>query len=391
METIVIGVNHNNALGLIWSLHEAGHNVNLLIRESKQGYIGKSKYVDNIYFCDDDNKLIAKIKQTCCKLGEKPVVFVSGDTDATILNNHFQELIPYCYFEGGRSDGSINKYRDKNIGNELAKKCGFTLPKNVVIKKKEELYSVNLSYPLFIKANNSVHGGKVAMKKCDTYEEAKHVIDDLPNDFFPLQGQEFVDKEYEIMLLGCSLYGGKKVICPIANRKIRQYPKYVGLVSFGESLAVRHHAALMSLRARISLYLKEIEYTGLFSAEFLFSKGKYYFLEINLRNDGTSWLSTCSGYNLPDMVCRSFVDDNVSDDECSFVKKYYVNIYADLKCLRSGEITLYKWLKQFNKDLCYSHYNPRDKWPMYIYVKGILFKCLKNRMRNLLPHKNSQQ
>lgn len=336
MNVIVIGVNHNNPLGLIWSLYEAGHKVTLILREDVKGYICASKYIDNIYYCAEDEKLISSIKQISVKMNEKPVVFVSGDADATILNDHYKEITPYCYFEGGRTDGSINKYRDKDIGNDLARKCGFLLPPNEVLNSAQGLSSLKLSYPLFIKANNSTHGGKAAMKKCDTLQVAKDFVVSLPNDYFPLQVQQFINKEYEIMILGCSLYGGRKVMCPVANRKIRQYPKHVGLGSYSESLAVRQNKALMDLGSKISQYLKEIEYTGLFSAEFLYSQGNYYFLEINLRNDGTSWLSTCSGYNLPDMVCRSFFDDNVSDDGCVFIKrnmKFQCNTLMHLPCL----------------------------------------------------------
>lgn len=375
MNTIVIGINHNNSLGLIWSLHESGHNVILLLREKSKGYVGASKYIEKIYYCVDDDKLIDTIKQISNSLPEKPVVFVSGDAEATILNDHYQELSSFCFFEGGKSDGSINKYRDKDTGNELAKKCGFTIPQNVVIETVQELSEIQIQYPIFIKANNSIHGGKVAMKKCDAQQEAKLFVDSMPEDYFPLQVQEFIDKEYEIMILGCSLYGGKKVICPVANRKIRQYPQHVGLVSYSESIAVRHQAALMDLGSKISQYLKKIDYTGLFSAEFLFSKGIYYFLEINLRNDGTSWLSTCSGYNLPDMVCRSFVDDNVNDENCSFVKRHYMNVLADFHFVRSGDVGIIDWLKQFNKNTCYSHYNPKDKRPTFSYVFDDIQKC----------------
>ena len=35
MNTIVLGTNHYNTLGLLWSLGEAGHKITLLIYESK--------------------------------------------------------------------------------------------------------------------------------------------------------------------------------------------------------------------------------------------------------------------------------------------------------------------------------------------------------------------
>lgn len=363
MNTIIIGTNHNNTLGLLWSLGAAGHTIILLLYGSDCNYVKASKYVSRTYLINKGEDVITLLKEVSKNMDSKPIVFVSNDKDATLLNDHFSELSAYCYFEGGRPDGGINLYRDKDEGEKLAQKCGFTIPQTVVITKPEELASVALPYPLFIKGNNSVHGGKAAMKKCDNQEAAEEFVNGLPQDYFPLQVQEFIEKEYELMLLGCSLYGGKKIICPVANKKIRQYPKNTGGGSWSLSVEVAGNEELRQLAARVELYLQEIEYTGNFSAEFLYANGKFYFLEINLRNDGTSWLSTCSGFNLPDMVCRSFVDENVTADNCTFRQRHYMNIMWDVNYWIDGTLSLKQWRSQFNNDTCYSHYNKNDIKP----------------------------
>lgn len=374
MNTIILGPNHNNTLGLIWSLADAKQKITLLLYNNDNNFVSKSKYIEKTYFIHKGDDVISLLKEIAIKMGSKPVVFVTNDNDATLLNNHYSELADYCFFEGGRPDGSINQYRDKDKGEKLAIKCGFNIPQTVVISKPEELSSVALPYPLFIKGNNSVHGGKSAMKKCDTKQVAETFVQSLPQDYFPLQVQEFIEKEYELMLLGCSLYGGKRVICPVANKKIRQYPKNTGGGSFSLSAEVAANEDLRQLAARVERYLQEIEYTGNFSAEFLYANGKFYFLEINLRNDGTSWLSTCSGYNLPDMVCRSFVDENVSDKGCTFRQRHYMNIFWDMHYLIDGSIGLFKWLGQFKKNTCYSHYNGKDKAP-FLFMLFAMVKC----------------
>lgn len=376
MDTIVLGTNHNNTLGLVWSLGEAGHKVTLLLYEGKNCYVNKSKYVSKTYFIGIQDNVIELIKQVASESENKPVVFVANDKDATLLNEHYAELEDVCYFEGGKSDGNINLYRNKDEGEKLARKCGLEIPKTIVISNPDDLYDVSLPYPLFIKGNNSVHGGKAAMKKCDNPQDAEEFVKGLPQDFFPLQVQEFIDKEYEIMLLGCSLYGGKKVICPVANKKIRQFPKIVGGGSWSVSVNVSENEELRQLASKVTSYLQTIEYTGNFSAEFVYANGKFYFLEVNLRNDGTSWLSTCSGYNLPDMVCRSFADENVSDKDCSFRSRHYMNIMWDYQYVHDGSIKLRHWLKQFNRNTCYSNYNKLDRMPFWSYIIPIVKQSL---------------
>lgn len=368
MNTIILGTNHNNTLGLVWSLGEAGHRVVLVLYSNGNNYVSKSKYISKTYLIGKDDDVITLIKEISSGMDSKPVVFVSNDGDASLLNEHYEELIDYCYFEGGRPDGSINRYRDKDEGERLARECGFVIPQTVVISKPEELADVTLPYPLFIKGNNSVHGGKAAMKKCDTPQVAEDFVKSLPQDYFPLQVQEFIEKEYELMLLGCSLYGGKKVICPVANKKIRQYPKYVGLGAFSESVQVSGNPELEHLAECVARYMKDTGYTGNFSVEFLYSQGKYYFLEANLRNDGTSYLSTASGFNLPDMVCRSFYTDDVTTEGMTFSHRNYMNVMAEFHAMRDKEVSFFSWLKEFNRHTVYSHYNRNDKKPFWGYI-----------------------
>lgn len=377
MNTVVLGTDHYNTMGLVWSLGEAGHKVTLLLHDCNYSFVSDSKYVDKTVLIYEGDNVIDIIIKLASGFDEKPIVFVSNDADATLLNNHSGELLDYCFFEGGRPDGSINQYRDKDIGEKLAHKCGFTIPKTQTISYPEEIDSISLDYPIVIKANNSIHGGKAAMRRCSSKREADHFLKGLPTDYFPLQIQQFIDKEYEIMLLGCSLYSGKKLICSVANKKIRHYPDPMGAGSYSESVNVKQNEDLQDLASKVALYMKEIAYTGNFSAEFLYSQGDYYFLEINLRNDGTSWLSTCSGFNLPDMVCRSFVEDNVTDEGCSFHKMKFMNILADFHHVRQGEIGLLTWLRQLNNKTCYSHYNINDRKPFISYIKSYLLSPLR--------------
>lgn len=383
MNAIVIGGNRYNAMGLVWSLGEAGHSVTLLLYdEGENNYVNKSKYVKRTILIDRDGDVISELKKIIAEMDSKPVVFADSDHKSHLLNEHFAELSEICYLEGGRSDGSINLYRNKDEEEKLAVKCGFAVPETVVITKPEELSDIKIPYPLFIKANNSIYGNKNATKKCDSKQEAETFVNGMPQAYFPLQIQEFVEKEYELALLGCSLYRGKKVICPVASKKIRQFPKGIGATCWSLSLEMSGSEELRQLGEKTALYLQELEYTGNFSIELLYAKGKFYFLEINLRNDAISWLSTCSGYNLPDMVCRSFVDENVSADNCAFSQKHYMYVLLDLNYVKDGSVKLLQWLKQFKRDTCYSLYNKNDKRPCFKCLFSILKrKCMRIRKR----------
>ena len=380
MNVIVIGKNHNNTLGLIWSLHEGGHKVILLLYEEKFNYVSKSRFVDKFFLIKKEDNVINLLKVVSSSCVSKPVVLASNDDDAFLLNAHSDELLPYCFFEGGVQEGGVNRYRNKDEGEKLAKQCGLTIPQTSLIFSQSELFNLPMEYPLFIKANNSIHGGKLAMCKCDSLDEAECFVRGIPKEYFPLQVQKFIDKDFELMLLGCSLFGGKNVVIPVANKKIRQYPQNTGGGAWSQSLEVGKNNDLVQLSDKVAMYLRQIEYTGNFSAEFLYSGGKYYFLEINLRNDGTSWLSTCSGYNLPDMVCRSFGDPKFVLSSNTFHQMYYMNVVWNFCCMIKGDIGVIEWLKQFGKKTCYSHYNKHDMVPFFTFLFYYVISTLKRKI-----------
>lgn len=52
MNAIVLGANHNNALGLVRSLGETNNKVYLLLYKDIINFVALSKYVTNCFFVD---------------------------------------------------------------------------------------------------------------------------------------------------------------------------------------------------------------------------------------------------------------------------------------------------------------------------------------------------
>ncbi len=365
MNAIVFGTNHNNTLGLIRSLGQTGHKVVLMLRAQKINYVDKSKYVSKTVYLDKTSNMIGAITSVARGMKEKPVLFATGDDEASLIDMHFEELSLYVIPEGGSHNNDINKYRNKETSNKLAEEIGFDLPRTWVISSTDALPD-DVIFPVFVKANNSIYGGKKVQGICHNRQELLSRLLAIPLEDFPIQVQEFIDKEYEIMLQGCSVNHGEKVVCEIANRKVRYYPHTYSAGSYSYSIQVKGNIELMNLCELVSLYLKRISYSGLFSAEFLYSKGKFYFLEVNLRNDGTAYLSTSCGYNLPDIYCRLL--NNQVVERCTYVPQFYMNVVADFHHVCKRQLTLLTWLKQFNATHCFSHFNKTDVKPYIFYI-----------------------
>lgn len=379
MNVIILGENHNNTLSLLRSLGEEGHYIVLLLHTMKYNYAHKSKYVKKYIFVEQKDDIIKIIKETAVTLSSKPALFTSDDHDAALIEDNRQELSNFCFCEGGCSENNINCYRNKDFSNKLAEELGFLIPKNIVLDNPEGFTLQQIQFPVMLKANNSIHGGKEVQEICNDKDTLIRTLKRLPKNSYPVQVQEFIDKEYEIMLQGCSCNGGNTIYCEVANRRIRVYPFIYGGCSYGRGIEIETDENLKELRSKVIEYLRRVGYSGQFSAEFLYYRGKYYFLEVNLRNDGTSYLSTKCGFNLPHFYCQNLVSEalTLQIDSC-FKETYYMNAIFDVHYVIARKLSFFTWIRQVLGSKCHSHFNVRDMRPYLYYINSII-RILVNR------------
>lgn len=379
MNVIILGDNHNNTLSLLRSLGEEGHYIVLLLHKIKHNYANKSKYVKTCRLIEEGDDIIQIIIDSAKCLNDKPALFTCDDHDASFIEDHRGELSEFCYCEGGSGDKNINCYRNKDVSNTLAEELGFVIPKNVVLDREDEAAIEELKYPVMLKANNSIHGGKEVQEICYDSQTLSASLKKIPPESYPVQVQEFIEKEFEIMLQGCSCNGGKEVICEVANRRIRVYPFTYGACSYGKGIEIDCDDKLKDLRAKVVAFLRRIEYSGQFSAEFLYYKDTYYFLEVNLRNDGTAYLSTKCGYNLSHLYCQSLKrDSDTNIHNKRFVPSFYMNSVGDLHYVIKRKISFFSWIKDFVRTGCHSHYNPKDKRVYFYYIIDVVYNLIKS-------------
>ena len=97
---------------------------------------------------------------------------------------------------------------------------------------------------------------------------------------------------------------------------------------------------------------------GLFDIDFLFSKGKYYFCEMNFRYGGSGYAYTKSGINLPAAFVAMItgkLDLTNSNDKVT-LECTYVNERMLLDDLRAGNISIGDYNKSIHRsDIRFVH------------------------------------
>ena len=283
----------------------------------------------------------------------------------SLIDAHYAELKDFVeVFNAKGEQGRINYFMDKANTFELAEKAGLTLIKTWHIRDVKNVPG-DIVYPCITKGNNSTGSSKGDMFVCHTRKELlAHLREGV--DYLV---QEFIEKEYEIDVNGISINHGGDVLIPGAVRKIREeygrQSDFIVLEAIPEELDV----------AAIQRFVAAIGYEGLFSVEFMKKGDRFYFLEINLRNDGVNHLYTDAGINMPELWARYKAGESIDLGGINLGLKLprYLMQESDLANIRTGKVGVYAWLRDYCRAKSHFVFDMRDPLP-YLYTVYIHFR-----------------
>lgn len=350
---IVIGVTHHNTLGMVRSLGLAGYKVDwLILTDNKpRSFVSYSKYVRQTILCESDSKLMDILHECGRSSGSDVCIIITcSDNAASVIDQNLSEFgAGFCVFNAG-TDGRITKYMNKQKQVVVALKAGLTTP----FSKIHDGNTEDIPYPCLVKYVESINGGK-KIGICNDLSELKRTLKEF-NEDSPVLIQKFIKKEYEIVVLGMAANG--KVSIPGYIRKFRENDggtNYSSVYPIDDSLN--------DLVKGCEKMIVEIGYEGLFGIEFIYDGEDYYFIEVNMRNDATTYALAVAGANLPVMFIEAKIG---KESKCSSsgVKTITAMVeYNDLKHRKEYGITLGQWLKQFIQAKCKYYFNLTDPLP----------------------------
>lgn len=358
---VVLGGNHVNTLGLVRSLGQAGLRCDVLLEDCDLlfCYLRFSKYIDACHKLCANEELVAHLTDLYGHGDEKSVLLCASDPLMSELDRHYDALKDrFVLFNAAGEQGRIDHFMSKAETFPLAADAGLETIKTWRVFSDEEL-PPDVIYPCIVKGNNSLSTHKEDMFVCADKETlGAHVIEGRETLI-----QEYVEKEYEIDVNGLSINHGKDVLIPGVVRKIREeldrQSDYIVLEDIPAGLDV----------FAIKRFVRAIGYEGLFSVEFMKKGDKFYFLEINLRNDGVNFLYTLGGINMPNLwveYARGRRTD-FRDVQVKLKTPIYLMQLFDLFNLKSGKVGLCTWLR----DYCRAHghfvFSLRDPAPFLYY------------------------
>jgi hypothetical protein len=105
----------------------------------------------------------------------------------------------------------------------------------------------------------------------------------------------------------------------------------------------------------VKKFIRGLGFSGPFSIEFCHEKGVNYFLEINLRNDGTSHYPLNAGVN----IAEAYVTARIPA-ATKLVEYEMIDEVSDMRRVLNREISLRSWLRSFRNAGAYRFYRKGD-------------------------------
>ena len=364
---IVIGGNHQNTLGVIEALGQKGISPIVIIMSSATtSYVLCSKYIKQGYILSQESDIVKTILSVCAET-EGVVTSIACSDDAAVLldNNHMRWASNFTY-PSTKQKGDLYQWTSKEKMSEVAQAIGMTIPKSSVIG--DDVALDNLTFPLVTKPFTSVKNGKNGFSLCKTREDLLKYIEQR-QDKEPFQVQEYIEKEFEFQLIGCSLNHGETILIP-GRTNITTTTGFNNLVFLRYDKYEPEYQQIVDLAKDFVQYTG---YSGLFSVEFMKGKdGKNYFLEMNFRNDGNGIAVTASGFNLPYIWYLWQINGEWEKEiqESSVRTIYMMPELSFFSAMVNGEVGFVEWFKDLRMTNCYLTHFRDDPEP---------FKCLLRR------------
>lgn len=369
---IIIGGNHHNTLGVIRALGYKGiHSHVLLITDEEKPYVAYSRYIGKCVILRDKQEIVPFLKEYAKSIQNKEVIFSCADFVTSELDASYNQLKEYFYLPTANEQGVCNHYMDKDTMATLAKKVGIEIPKSWIVEGDMELDVQKVDIPCIVKPLASIYGSKADIR---ILREANSLVQYLAENkgrrFFV---QEFIEKDFEYQLIGCSLNYGKEIVIPGYSKCIRPCPgTNTGFLEYRpfDDFDCNLHACRE--------FIKCIGYQGLFSMEYLRDKnGKDYFMEINMRNDGNGICVTCAGINLPYIWYQYCKGRDYKNEIANNVKDVFVMPeFDELRLVANRHLGLRDWIKDIYRTNRFMEYDKNDICPFLC----LLYKILKRKI-----------
>lgn len=391
---IIIGSNPMTRLSLIRSIGEVTHcdiTVVDMVHEIPKKDIKPvdcySIYVKSLlrakkYDADGLSKLLL---DQCTNNDDKPLILSVDDDSAYLIDSSLDKLREHFHFAHiNNKQGEIARLMNKQVQKELAVQAGFNVTKSWVVEHHDGHYVLpkGINYPCYLKGLLCYHTMKSSQGRFDTEEDLTRALNKLGRSAkHPLMVEEFIETEKDLGMMGfCD--GTHCVVPAVVDLLESGRGAHKGVSAFG---MVRKEKKGEALAEKVANLAKSIGLFGLFNVDLAVSKGKVYFIELNLRYAAYGYAITKAGVNLPEMMVKRVYSDvpempvTAIQRECSYINE---KVALDDVAFGLRSMKDFRSLQQ-KADVALMN-EPTDNMPYMEIRRRFPMDLIKQRIKNIL-------
>lgn len=365
---IIWGRDNYNTLGLLRQLSGEGREIFFLMWGKPVGCASASKFFGEHVILESMEEGYQYLMTHFTNEPQKPVVFTPSDELIEFIDQHKIELQQNFILPGTKEQGLLTKIDDKNTMTEMASRLGFLVPQSQVCRKDTKLK--NIQYPCIIKPAHTTAGHRNEFKFmiCNDEKALRKALKYVRHDSeFILQ--QYIPKESVALVYGARMGDGN-----VKTAGVLIKDRFIACGDGSHGFVTTKYPAGIDV-GKITAFLNEIDYCGLFSFEYGLYKDNAYFFEVNLRNDGTSHYFHQAGANIPLAWYKSMIGEDYSSVNTTVTNDaWYIDEIFDEANVWNGSISRKQWKKEKAEATVFKYYDKEDQNPWKQMKRG---KCSK--------------
>lgn len=391
---IVIGSADIIKLGLIRSFGESGYKVisvqiagaNKLKMRPLDYY---SKYISAYYFTKAAN-LVDLLIGKCRDDEHKPILMPLTDSMVYLIDQSLSKLSKYFIFPNvNLQEGGITRLLNKVLQKKIAAESGLNVPKTWEISFVDGDFVIpeDIEYPCFVKGALSYKSKKQYQKKCNSFQELNHLLTLCKRaGVYDLCAEEYLDIDKEVGVIAFSSQTECAIPAIVEFLEMGRNPK--GGISMRGQICPANNRELIQA---IKLFLTKTCYVGICNLDFIVSRGKYYFVEVNFRYAAYGYGIFKSGVKVPDMIVCSLLGGDLGKfDTLPNSNKTFFNEKVGLIDVMDGSITFKKYKEKRKQSDILMIADPSDSKPhnmLWTLIVNRVLMHVSSMIKKVIPHR----
>ena len=363
----VLDANWVNSLGIIRGLAKIGLP-SVAINHSDKGVALYSKFAIGLVGpnpWEDPKELVDYLVKIGEQLKSKGIIFITDDKYLEVLAKGRASLAPYYHLSFPEYP-ILERLLNKQEQYKAAEQVGIRCPRSLLIRDIQDIEGWPAdAFPVIVKGTSGkefFYYYKRQVLEFTNKTDLLNMVREKPDISIILQ-EKILGGEENLYTCGCYMNPAGEAKAVFTGRKLRQYPRYFGTCTVGESVACPE-----IIEPSLAL-LRKMDFYGISQVEYKKDErdGIFRLIEINGRFWKWHSLATDSGVNLAAAAYQDMLalPMNSYDNQSYGLK--WVMFPEDLRGVRAdiktGEFKLGRWLRTISPPMTFSLFSLRDPKP----------------------------